>query len=143
MTKKPSSTTTVVPQTVAEHFARRLKARLDDGVRGVDHSVSERLRVAREQAIAHLATRPSTAVASQGNASVLSLSGPGGAWAKFGGLLPVVVLLVGLFCIDAFQDQYRAEELADVDVELLTADLPPGAYTDPGFFQFFRAAVKD
>jgi hypothetical protein len=55
----------------------------------------------------------------------------------------MVVLLVGLFCIDAVQDQYRADELADVDLELLTAELPPVAYTDPGFVQFLRSTIRD
>ena len=32
---------------------------------------------------------------------------------------------------------------ADVDVELLTAELPPVAYTDPGFVQFLRSTIRD
>lgn len=143
MSYKPASTTTAVPQTQADHFTRRLRLRLDAGARGVDHNVAERLRVAREQALARLATQPEMVLASQGRASALSLGGSGGAWVKLGGLLPVLVLLVGLFCIDTVQDQYRAEELADVDVELLTAELPPVAYADPGFVQFLRSAARD
>jgi hypothetical protein len=72
---------------------------------------------------------------------VLSIGGPLGAWAKLSTLLPALVLLIGLFCIDAVQDQFRADELADVDLELLTADLPPVAYTDPGFVQFLRSTT--
>jgi hypothetical protein len=41
------------------------------------------------------------------------------------------------------QDQYRADELADVDVELLTDELPPAAYTDPGFIEFLRTTPRN
>lgn len=143
MTFQPVSTSTTVPQAQADRFARRVSGRLDAGARGVNHNVAERLRVARERAIAHLAAQPGLAVASQGHASVLSLGGRTGAWGKFSTLLPMFLLLAGLFCIDYIQDQYRADELADVDVELLTAELPPLAYTDPGFVQFLRSTVRD
>jgi hypothetical protein len=33
----------------------------------------------------------------------------------------------------------RASEIAAVDAELLTDELPPAAYTDPGFLQFLRS----
>jgi hypothetical protein len=37
------------------------------------------------------------------------------------------------------QKEDRANELAEVDTALLTDDLPPSAYADPGFVQFLRA----
>ena len=40
--------------------------------------------------------------------------------------------------IDFVQDDFRAQEIAEVDVQLLTDDLPPDAFTDPGFAQFLR-----
>lgn len=143
MTNRMPSASNSVPQAQADHFGRRVRAHLDVGVRGIDHDVSERLRVAREGALARLAIQPGILVASQGAASVLSMGGSPGRWAKMFSLLPAVVLLLGLFCIDTIQDQYRADELADVDVELLTAELPPLAFTDPGFAHFLRAAKRD
>jgi hypothetical protein len=38
------------------------------------------------------------------------------------------------------QDDNRAEELAAIDSALLTDDLPPAAYTDPGFAQYLKPA---
>jgi hypothetical protein len=55
-----------------------------------------------------------------------------------GSVLPLLALVAGLVAIDYAQDSYRAKELADVDVELLTDDLPPAAFTDPGFVQYLR-----
>jgi hypothetical protein len=35
-------------------------------------------------------------------------------------------------------EEKRSNELAEIDVEILTGELPPAAYTDPGFAQFLR-----
>jgi hypothetical protein len=37
------------------------------------------------------------------------------------------------------QNEHRAHEVAEVDAALLTDDLPPSAYADPGFIQFLKA----
>jgi len=130
-------------QSEADQFGQRLGARLTMDAQNLDHDISQRLRVAREGALARLAAQPGLVAASQRHGAVLSLGGPVSNWGKFSSLLPMLLLLVGLVCIDAVQDQFRADELADVDVELLTAELPPVAYTDPGFVQFLRSTIRD
>jgi hypothetical protein len=45
--------------------------------------------------------------------------------------------------IGALQDQERAFELAEVDAEILTSELPPTAFTDPGFLQFLKKAAQE
>jgi hypothetical protein len=57
-------------------------------------------------------------------------------WNRIASMLPLIVLVVGLITISLVQNDQRAQELADVDVALLTDDLPPSAYADPGFAQF-------
>jgi hypothetical protein len=37
------------------------------------------------------------------------------------------------------QNEHRSIELASIDAELLTDDLPPDAYTDPGFLVFLKS----
>ena len=143
MTSKRSTMPAAAAPTHSDRFGLRISARLNAGAQNLDHDISQRLRVAREVALAGLAAQPRLVTASQRHGPVLSLGGPISAWAKLSSLLPMVVLLVGLFCIDAVQDQYRADELADVDLELLTAELPPVAYTDPGFVQFLRSTIRD
>jgi len=49
-----------------------------------------------------------------------------------------VALVVGLVSISVWQEDQRFKELAEVDSALLTDDLPPAAYTDPGFVQFLK-----
>jgi len=143
MTTKRSAMPAKAPPSQADQFGQRLSARLNAGAQNLDHDVAQRLRVARELAVARLATRPDLVSTTQRHGAVLSLGGPTGNRAKLSNLVPMAVLLIGLFCIDAVQDQFRADELADVDVELLTAELPPVAYTDPGFVQFLRSTIRD
>jgi hypothetical protein len=61
-----------------------------------------------------------------------------GMWNWIGAVLPLVALIAGLVLIDLAQDDLRANEIAEVDTELLSGDLPPTAYTDPGFAQYLR-----
>ena len=50
-----------------------------------------------------------------------------------------MVLAGGLIVINSVQNDRRASEVAEVDAALLTDDLPPSAYADPGFAQFLKA----
>ena len=53
--------------------------------------------------------------------------------------MPLIALVVGLVAINMVQNDNRAQELAEVDAALLTDDLPPNAYADPGFIQFLKS----
>ena len=55
-------------------------------------------------------------------------------------MLPLIALVVGLVAIDIIQDDDFMAELAEVDAALLTDDLPPDAYADPGFVQFLKTS---
>jgi len=122
-----------------EQFARRLAARLSAGSAELPHDIGERLRVARQQALAHRKLAPArssaTAVVSSGGSAALQ---GGGWWTRVGALVPLVALVAGLVAISALQDENRANDLAEVDAALLTDDLPPAAFTDPGFAQFLK-----
>jgi hypothetical protein len=58
-------------------------------------------------------------------------------------MFPIALLLVGLFTINMVLDEYRAKEVAEVDAALLTDDLPPTAYTDPGFVHFLKLPATE
>ena len=64
-------------------------------------------------------------------------------WNRLASVLPLIALIAGLITIGVLQEQSRAQELADVDTELLTDDLPPAAYTDPGFLKFLSAKSQE
>ena len=52
-----------------------------------------------------------------------------------------MALVVGLVVINTAQDESSANDLAEVDAALLTDDLPPAAYADPGFVQFLKTSA--
>ncbi len=117
-------------------FGRRIAGRLTTGTQEMSHEVGERLRVARMQAVARRrlnADARSTVVASSGVA-LLGASW----WTRLGAIVPLIALVAGLITVSAMQEDSRTSELAEVDSALLADDLPPAAYTDPGFAQFLK-----
>ena len=127
-----------------DRFALKLTSRLSDSADALPHDISERLRTARMQALgvhkqAKLVT--SSQVLSNGMAASLSLGGGSGSelWRRAASLLPLLALVAGLFAIQYLGSDERAKDMADLDSALLTDDLPPAAYTDPGFAQFLKS----
>ena len=129
--------------------AARLSAGLDDGL---PHDISERLRVARQQAVARrkqprplARLRAATAVSPvshHGGAATLGFGDDGlSPWGWLATGVLAVVMAVGLITINVVQEDDSASELADVDSALLTDDLPPQAYADPGFAQFLKTSA--
>ncbi len=134
--------TKVLLSSVAEdEFGQRVTARLSAGNQALPHDIGERLRVARAQAVAQRKQAPqlraAPAVVQSGNTA--ALGGGWGWWTRIGTVVPLVALVAGLVTISVMQDEDRASELAEVDSALLTGDLPPAAYTDPGFAQFLKS----
>jgi hypothetical protein len=130
-----------------DRFGSRLAARLSDGNEALPYDISERLRAARMQALAkrksaRLQTAP--VVLGSGNTAILGFGDDRWSlWGRLGAVLPMVALVVGMVVINVIQDENRASELAEVDVALLTDNLPPAAYTDPGFLQFLRVGATE
>ena len=127
-----------------DELGRAIAGRLAAPTHGVPHEVAERLKSARMLALEkrrQVAVLTVQVTSHQGGTAVLGLGGNDAwsLWRKAGALLPLLALVAGLVTIDYVQDDYHAKELADVDVELLTDDLPPAAFTDPGFAQYLRA----
>ncbi len=128
-------------------YARRVVARLDEGTSALPYDISERLRASREQALAKRKKeilvhthQPATLVVPSGGAAALGgwRSEGGGWWQSLLGAIPMMALVVGLVVINTAQDEYGLAEVVEVDAALLTDDLPPEAYADPGFVQFLK-----
>ncbi|MBK9346441.1 MAG: DUF3619 family protein [Burkholderiales bacterium] len=133
--------------TQQDQLGRKIAIRLHDGAETLPHDITERLKVARMQALARRkVSKPKlvAGISSQGNALALHLNGDNRSlWNRVASLLPLLALIVGLLIIDAAQEQWGAQELADIDTELLTDDLPPSAYTDPGFVHFLSTKQRN
>ncbi len=127
-------------------FGARIAARLEQSSQDLPHRISERLRASRMQALSSrrvLETHVAPVLAAaQGGVSAMGSQAPG-FWSRASAWLPLFALVLGLVAIGVMQDQERAFELAEIDAELLTADLPPSAYTDPGFLQFLKKTAQE
>jgi hypothetical protein len=134
-------------------FAQGVVARLSEQAEHTPHDITERLRSAREQALdrARQARRVGVAPASAaaaiqrlggGNSAVMSGPGNGGSpwWFKLVSMVPVVMLFGGLLVIEQQHARRQIDAAAEVDVALLADNLPPAAYSDPGFVEFLKTA---
>lgn len=134
-------------QQMEDQFARSLVAHLSGTVDDLPHDITERLKVARVQALGKrrlLNAQTAGGVSVSGSVAALhSRSGHPKFWNWLGSILPLAVLVLGLITISVIQDDLRASEIAQVDAELLTDVLPPSAYTDPGFAAFLRSGEKE
>lgn len=148
------TTTTFITQ---DQFAKALIARLDTGTADVSHDISERLRFARQRALSsqklaqtQVATQTAPAWQTQAGGSLAVGGGTGHGlggfnfdfFSKWSSILPLLALVAGLFAINQFQTDMRAQEVAEIDSALLTDDLPPAAYADQGFGQFLKLQPK-
>ncbi|MDA8446861.1 DUF3619 family protein [Paracidovorax valerianellae] len=135
-------------EVAAERFARRVATRLNDGTADLPYEISERLRAARVQALSKRKVvapvrQTAPAVLTSGNSAVLGWGGAGGSWWRaLVSAVPITALLVGLVVINVAQDEKGVNEVAEVDAALLTDDLPPSAYADPGFLQFLKTSAN-
>jgi len=128
-----------------DRYGRQLAAYLDASAQQLPHDISERLRVARQQALGkyrEVQVRETASVALGGGVAAL---GGGederGLWPRLVSLIPLLALIAGLVAIQMVGSEQIAEELAELDAAILTDDLPPDAYSDPGFAQFLKARI--
>lgn len=130
----------------ADQFGRAVAARLSAGTEEMPYEVRERLRAARVRA---LQARKKPAVApviarNGGGTAALALGeGKPSLFNRIASVLPLLLLAAGLVLIHTVQTERRANELAEVDAALLTDDLPPAAYADPGFVQFLKQSGRE
>ncbi|OYU44069.1 MAG: hypothetical protein CFE44_14925 [Burkholderiales bacterium PBB4] len=130
-----------------ERFGRRVAARLSDSSDHLPHEISERLKAARMMALSKRnVVKVETAGRAIGFGSTAALQAGGerfGWWGRLAASLPLFALVAGLAAIEVLQDDFWANEVASIDAELLTDELPPSAYTDPGFTQYLRSTGRD
>ena len=133
--------------TLEARFGMLVSARLSEGAQQLPHDVTERLRHARQVALAHRQTASSVqvnaAATGPSSAATLSLGGSGKGkswWTSLTALVPLAALLLGLGLIEHFHVQDQIAAAAEVDAALLSDDLPPAAYSDPGFVEFLKTS---
>lgn len=126
-----------------DRFALKTVSYLSASVSDLPHDMAERLRAARAQAVAkRKITKLQTAssiVKSGGSAAISWGSSDGlGWWGRIGSVMPLIALVIGMWTIHTVQNDNRAQEIAEVDAAILIDELPPAAFSDPGFLQFLK-----
>jgi Protein of unknown function (DUF3619) len=131
-------------EVLQDRYGLKVAARLSDSIDDLPYEISERLRAAHMQALAHrkvAQTRTASVLAASGGVATLTFGEEGlNLWSRLASALPLVALVAGLVAINMIQDNDGAREVAEVDTALLTDDLPPAAYADPGFLQYLKAS---
>lgn len=124
-------------------FGLRVASSLSENNERLSGDVQERLRFAREQALAkaQLARAAKPVAATQAQAvggGTLALRGGDKTprWLKLATLLPLALLAGGLLFIQHSQWYEQIRSAAELDTDLLSKPLPPAAYSDPGFREY-------
>ncbi|MBS0446299.1 MAG: DUF3619 family protein [Proteobacteria bacterium] len=132
-------------------FGLTVAARLSERTGDMAPDLSERLRFARERALARAqevrraevaAAAPAPQVVSRrGGAAGLAFGG--GWWFKVAAVLPMLALAAGLVVIQQWQARAEIDDAAEIDAALLSDDLPPSAYSDTGFVEFLKTPPRE
>jgi hypothetical protein len=117
----------------------RIHDALNQSTDALSDKISVRLYEARCDALRHQAV-PVHAVSIAGFGLVLSRTLQN----HFRMILALLSLAVGAIGVQLWQNSQEAAELADIDSELLSDEVPPSAYTDQGFMEWLhRLSVPD
>lgn len=129
-----------------DHWGQYFSGQLNLATLGLPHDITERLRIARQLALAQRKPLVQTRLAN--NAQLNndgSLTAPAdeglNLWSILASALPMLALVFGLMAIQWIQQDNVTSELAAIDAALLTDELPPDAYTDAGFAQFLKQGL--
>ena len=146
MTKTTNLTFSPVPDRdgLEARFGVRVASMLGERAQSTAPDISERLRFAREQALSRaqsrrqvqVATAPAAVVVGRGRSATLAEHF--GWWFKLASAAPLAMLVIGLVAIEHAHDKAQIAAVAEVDAALLADDLPPAAYTDPGFAEYLK-----
>lgn len=127
-------------------IAAAVVSRLGQRAAELPHDVTERLRFAREQAVARArAARRETAPAAMvGVAGGVAVAGGSSSrWWRWTAVVPALALAAGLVLVEYWNYREQVLAAADIDAVLLADDLPPDAYADPGFVEFLKSPPGD
>lgn len=114
--------------------AQKIARALDRGTRDMGGDTLAQLAAAREQALSGFRTAPGWKLAWAGSWTSRSNDRPALRYA-----LPVALLIISMIGIVYWHSgNGQSNELADLDVRLLTDDLPIDAYLDKGFDSWLK-----
>ena len=125
-----------------EHeLARKIVQVLDHGVDHLEPGTRERLAAARMAALSHYRDRPET---------LLGLAWAGQAVARFSehrfynawNLIAVAAMVLALAGVIYWQSNGSTNDVAEIDMGMLTDELPLNAYIDKGFDSWLKRSPR-
>jgi hypothetical protein len=124
-------------------FASRIRHALDESAERLPYRVTQRLERARLAAVARAQPEAVAATAGRGGTDAVAVGGddrPSGLVRLLAAVVPIVLVLAGLYGISVWDDAQRAAETADIDAELMLSEdeVPIAAYADRGFGVYIR-----
>ena len=131
------------PQFETDRIGSAVREYLDGSTAQLPSRITDRLYHARLSAMAarkqefipqlERVLRPQLAFNQGSNGSQ-----PSSPWSRLSWLAPFIVLAMGLLAIAEWQQDARINDIAAVDIALLSDDVPPDAYMDSGFLAFLK-----
>lgn len=124
-----------------DEVAARIIQQLDHGIENLDAGTRERLAAARRLALTQYRERPEPVF---GLAWAANAIYPGGGGRRAQGaryMIAVVALVLGLTGI-AYWQSNGSNDYSEIDVSLLTDELPINAYLDTGFDSWLKRAPR-
>lgn len=124
------------------NFAYKVRHALNEHLDHLPASTADRLASARKAAIAR--KKPESGVAMAAG----QLAGRAGAMFSFAFLgrmsviVPLMALVIGLAGIYQYEEQQRIAEVAELDAEVLSDELPLTAYLDEGFNAYLEQRAQ-
>ena len=129
----------ILNPTQADQFGLSAAALLREGSESLPAGIKDRLYAARLKAIS--VKKPEKVRIAQhvlASSTGTWSSGSRSFWDNVGWVAPLIVLVFGLIGIAQWQQDSRINDIAELDVALLTDDVPPDAYADSGFMGFLK-----
>ncbi len=126
---------------IEERFGKRIAQFLDSQSQNLSGDIQDRLSQARALAISRAKPEPDPVFAAQWQTAHRGFSIPQfntPIWSFTSWLIPIAVVMFGLIAITKWQEDLRIQDIAIVDIALLTDDVPPDAFMDNGFMAFLK-----
>jgi hypothetical protein len=124
------------------NFAYKVRHALNEHLDHLPPATADRLAAARKAAIAR--KKPDSTV----SLAVGQLAGHVGSFFSFSFmgrmsvLVPLMALVIGLAGIYQYEEQQRIAEVAELDAEVLSDELPLVAYLDEGFNAYLEQRAQ-
>jgi hypothetical protein len=124
-------------------FAHQVRLALDESADHLPFRITQRLEQSRLAALARAVPIEAELAVNRAAPMSVALHGddrPSVYFRLLSTVAPILLVVAGLYGIDAWNDAEEAAETADIDAELLLADddVPVSAYADKGFGAFLK-----